>query len=97
MSARVELDDSDPNAEPGIELCKDGKFDAAYVAFSEASSRSPGSAPLLYNLAVLAEARGEYNLAESMLGRATGLEPKALYFEALDRVRRARGDSEALR
>ena len=54
------------------------------------------AAPLLYNLAVLAEARGEYDLAESMLGRATGLEPKALYFEALDRVRRARGDSEAM-
>lgn len=96
VSARVELDDSDPITEPGIELCKRGEFEAAYLAFSQAATQAPSSAPVLYDLAVLAEARGEYDLAESMLARATGLEPKALYFSALERVRRAREDAERM-
>jgi tetratricopeptide (TPR) repeat protein len=96
ISAEVELDDSDPITEPGIALCKDGQFEAAYLAFSDAATRAPQSAPVLYDLAVLAEARGEYDLAESMLTRATGLEPKALYFSALERVRRAREDADAM-
>jgi len=93
ISAVVELDDSDPITEPGIALCEDGNFEAAYLAFSEAATRAPKSAPVLYDLAVLAEARGDYDLAESMLTRATGLEPKELYFSALERVRRVRKDS----
>lgn len=92
--AKVELDDSDPITQPGIELCRDGQFEAAYLAFSEAATRAPKSAPVLYNLAVLAEARGEYDLAESMLTRAVSEDSKSLYFVALERVRRARKDTQ---
>lgn len=97
VSANVILDDDDPAAEVGISLCKDGQFDAAYAAFSDASTKNPESAPLLYDLAVLAEARGDYDLAESLLTRATGLQQKKFYYSALDRVRRARQDAEGFK
>lgn len=97
VGAVVELDDSDPLTHPGIELCKNGEFDAAYMAFSKAVMVAPNSAPLFYDLGVLAHARGEYELAESMLSRAISLEPKALYFSALERVRRARQDAEGMK
>ncbi|MFZ5468815.1 MAG: tetratricopeptide repeat protein, partial [Myxococcota bacterium] len=96
VSAVVDLDDSDPITEPGIELCKSGQFEAAYAAFSDAVARAPQSAPALYNLAVLAEARGEYNEAESLLQRATAISPKPLYYSALERVRGAQQDAQAM-
>lgn len=97
VSAKVELDDSDPAAEVGVSLCKDGQFEAAYQAFSDGVTQHPESAALLYDLAVLAEARGDYDLAESMLSKATGLAPKKLYYSALERVRGARADAEAMK
>jgi tetratricopeptide (TPR) repeat protein len=92
----VEMDDSDPRVETGIKLCECGQFDAAYTAFSDLAARGPDSAPILYNLAVLKESRGEYDNAESLLLRATKMEPKAIYYVALERVRAARRDAEAL-
>lgn len=97
VSARVELDDTDPATEVGVGLCMDNQFEAAYLAFSDAATKYPESAPVLYDLAVLAEARGEYDLAESMLAKATQLKPKKLYYSALDRVRNARVDAEAMK
>lgn len=93
--ARVELDDSDPIGKPGIELCERGLFDAAHTAFTDAVSRQPDSAPSLYNLAVLEEARGEYGVAERLLLDATRIQPKTLYFEALERVRRSYAEQAA--
>ena len=95
VSARVELDD-DPVTAPGIDLCKQGQFDAAYDAFADAVSRKPDSAPTLYDLGVKAEARGAYDQAETSLRRASGINPKPFYYTALERVRRARKDAEAL-
>ncbi len=97
VSTRVELDDSDPLVKPGIELCNAGKLDAAHAAFSDMVARSPSSAPALYNLAVLTEARGEYDQAESLLLKATQISPKPLYYEALERVRASRRDAQTLK
>jgi tetratricopeptide (TPR) repeat protein len=92
----VEMDDSDSRVETGIRLCEVGQFDAAYTAFSDLAARAPDSAPILYNLAVLKESRGEYDDAETLLLQATKREPKAIYYVALERVRAARRDAEAL-
>jgi Flp pilus assembly protein TadD len=90
------MDDSDPRTETGISLCERGQFDAAYSAFSDLASRAPDSAPVLYNLAVLKESRGEYDDAESLLMRSTKMDPKAIFYIALERVRAAKRDAEAL-
>lgn len=87
--AKVELDDSDPVVKPGIELCDRGMFDAAHQAFTDIVARTPNSAPALYNLAVLDEARGDYAKAEQLLTSATRIQSKPLYYAALERVRRA--------
>jgi len=92
----VVMDDSDSRVETGIELCRCGQFDAAYTAFSDLASRAPDSPPVLYDLAVLKESRGEYDQAEALLLRATQREQKAIYYVALERVRAARRDAEAL-
>jgi len=92
----VEMDDSDPRVETGITLCRRGQFDAAYSAFSDLAARAPDSSPVLYNFAVLRESRGEYDEAEALLLRATKVEQKAIYYIALERVRAARRDAEAL-
>jgi len=92
----VDMDGSDPRAETGIQLCECGRFDAAYSAFSDLAGRAPDSAPALYNFAVLRESRGEYDEAESLLLKATQIDPKGIYYVALERVRAARRDAEAL-
>lgn len=92
----VELDDGDPAVKPGIRLCRQGRFDEAYVAFSDVVARNPASAPALYNLAVLAESRGRYDDAEWVLKKAIGIQPRDLYQQALARVRVARRDWESL-
>lgn len=92
----VDMDESDPRAETGIQLCKSGRFDAAYLAFSDLAARAPDSAPVLYNFAVLRESRGEYEEAEALLLRATRIDPKGIYYIALDRVRAGKRDAEAL-
>lgn len=94
--ANVELDDSDPAVKPGIELCQSGKFEAAYAAFSDVVARSPDSAPALYDLGVLAEAKGNYDEAEAVLLKATKIASKAIYYDAIERVRQARADAQAL-
>lgn len=95
VSQSVELDDSDPITKPGVELCKKGRFEGAHEAFSHAVERSPRSAPALYDLAVLTAARGNYDQAEELLLRAAQLEPKPMYYEALERVRNARADQKS--
>lgn len=92
----VNMDDSDPRMATGIELCECGQFDAAYSAFSDLAVRAPDSAPALYNFAVLRESRGEYDEAEALLLRATMIDPKAIYYVALERVRAGKRDAEAL-
>jgi tetratricopeptide (TPR) repeat protein len=92
----VQMDDTDPRAETGIRLCECGQFDAAYTAFSDLAARAPDSPPVLYDLAVLKESRGEYDEAETLLLRATKTDPKGIYYVALERVRAAKKDAEAL-
>jgi tetratricopeptide (TPR) repeat protein len=92
----VEMDDTDPSTATGIRLCECGQFDAAYTAFSDLAARAPDAAPILYDLAVLKESRGEYAEAESLLLKATKMDPKGIYYVALERVRAARRDAEAL-
>ena len=92
----VQMDDTDPRVETGIKLCECGQFDAAYTAFSDLATQAPESPPILYNLAVLKESRGEYDEAESLLLRATKMNPKGIYYIALERVRAAKRDAEAL-
>jgi hypothetical protein len=96
VSSRVVLDNSDPITRPGIALCKLGQFDAAYDAFADAVARAPNSPPANYDLAVLAEARGEYDKSEQLLVHATQLNPKPLYFTALERTRTMRRDAQAM-
>lgn len=96
VSDVVELDDEDPAAKPGIELCREGDFDAAYTAFADTVAHHPNSAPALYNLGVLAESRGKYDEAEAVLSKATRINAKPIYHQALERVRLARRDSEVL-
>lgn len=97
VSAVVELDDEDPITHPGIELCKQGYFDGAYQAFTDAVGRAPDSPSAAYDLAVMAEAHGDYVLAESMLQRATSRSPKPLYYAALERVRAAAQDAQSMK
>jgi len=59
--------------------------------------RAPNSAPALYNLAVLDEARGDYDKAEQLLLSATRISSKPMYYAALERVRAARVEVEQLR
>jgi len=92
----VEMDDSDPRVETGITLCKCGQFEAAHTAFSDLAASAPDSAPVLYDLAVLKESRGEYDAAEALLLRATKIAQKPIYYTALTRVRAGRADAEAL-
>jgi hypothetical protein len=92
----VEMDDSDPRTQTGVTLCRSGHFDAAYSAFTDLAAQAPDSPPALYDLAVLKESRGEYDQAEELLLRATKMEPKPLYYVALERVRAARHDADVL-
>ena len=96
VSAEVELDDSDPIVKPGIELCRDNQFGAAYDFFHDTVERAPTSAPALYDYAVMAEIKGNYDQAEALLIRATQLAQKPLYYKALERVRGARNDAQAM-
>ena len=90
----VEMDDSDPAVRDGVELCKRGRFDAAFEAFFAAVRANPGSAAALYNLAVLQEARGNHDEAERLLVEAGRLAPHERIDLALSRVRRAREDAK---
>ncbi len=94
---KVELDTTDPVTKPGVELCDQGRFDGAHAAFSDAVARSPNSAPALYNLAVLDEARGNYDRAEELLLNATRINSKSIYYVALERVRAAKFEVAQLR
>lgn len=96
VSHVVELDDDDPVVKPGLQLCRKGELGAAYVAFSDIAARHPGSAPALYNLAVLAEARGSYDEAATALTRAIRIHSKPMYHQAVQRVRVARRDWDLL-
>lgn len=95
--AKVELDDSDPATRPGIELCDRGMFDAAHQAFTDILARTPNSAPVMYNLAVLDEARGDYGKAEQLLTSATRIQSKPMYYAALERVRQSAAELAELR
>lgn len=97
VSATIVLDDSDPVVEPGIELCKQNQFDAAYEAFANAVERAPNSSAALYDLGVAAEIKGRYDEAESRVVQATKVNPKPIYFTALERIRGARQDAEGLK
>lgn len=96
VSSQVELDDSDPISETGIALCKDNKFNAAYEFFHDTVARAPDNAPALYNYAVMAEIKGQYDQSEALLMRATKIQQKPLYYSALERVRGARSDAQAM-
>lgn len=97
MAARVVLDDSDPVVQTGLELCRQNQFGAAYEAFARAVTQAPGSAAAQYNFGVMAEIQGLYDIAENSVRKATQLQPKPLYFTALERIRQARTDSEGMR
>lgn len=93
----VELDDDDPIVQPGIELCEEGEIGAAFRAFADAVARAPDSGPALYNLALLTDARGDYDAAEALLLRALRNDPKPLYEAALARTRAAQAEARELR
>jgi hypothetical protein len=97
ISAKVEMDDSDPVVGPGLELCKSNQFEAAYLALSQAVNKKPDSSAALYDLGIMAEVRGSYEEAEDLLKRATALSSKPIYFTALERVRTARVDDVGMR
>src|SRR5262245_38416689 len=93
VSSKVEMDDSDPIVGPGLELCRNNQFEAAYLALAQALNKKPNSAAALYDLGVMAEVRGSYEEAEDLLKRATEISPKPIYVAALERVRSARADN----
>jgi tetratricopeptide (TPR) repeat protein len=96
ISEEVVLDDDDEGVKVGVDLCKENHFDAAYSAFFDAVQRSPSSAPALYDLGVLTEARGDYDQAEELINRAIAIKPKKIYYRALERVHRAHRDADDL-
>lgn len=97
MEAQVLLDDSDPVVRTGLELCRENQFRAAYEAFARAVTEAPASAAAQYNFGVMAEIQGLYDIAENSVRKATELESKAIYFTALERIRQARADAQAMR
>jgi len=97
VSARVEMDDSDPIVQPGLELCRKNQFEAAYLALAQALNKKPDSSAALYDLGVMAEIRGSYEEAEDLLKRATAISQKPIYYTALERVRNARADNAGVR
>jgi tetratricopeptide (TPR) repeat protein len=96
VSAKVEMDDSDPVVGPGLELCRKNQFEAAYLALAQALNKKPDSSAALYDLGVMAEIRGSYGEAEDLLKRATEIASKPIYYTALQRVRAARADSAGM-
>lgn len=96
VSAKVEMDDSDPIVGPGLELCRKNQFEAAYLALAQALNKKPDSSAALYDLGVMAEIRGSYDEAEDLLKRATNISPKPIYYTALERVRAARADNTGM-
>lgn len=97
VSAKVEMDDSDPVVGPGLELCRSNQFEAAYLALSQAVNNKPSSSAALYDLGIMAEVRGSYDEAEDLLRRATTYSQKPIYFSALERVRAAKVDAAGMR
>jgi len=96
VSARVEMDDSDPVVGPGLELCRSNQFEAAYLALAQAVNKKPDSSAALYDLGIMAEVRGSYDEAEDLLKRATTYSQKPIYFSALERVRAAKVDATGM-
>lgn len=96
VSAKVEMDDSDPVVGPGLDLCRSNQFEAAYLALSQAVNRKPESSAALYDLGIMAEVRGSYDEAEDLLRRATTYAQKPMYFTALERVRAAKVDATGM-
>jgi tetratricopeptide (TPR) repeat protein len=96
VSAKVEMDDSDPIVGPGLELCRSNQFEAAYLALSQAVNKKPDSSAALYDLGIMAEVRGSYDEAEDLLRRATTYSQKPIYFTALERVRAAKADATGM-
>jgi len=97
VSAKVEMDDSDPVVGPGLDLCRSNQFEAAYLALSQAVNQKPNSSAALYDLGIMAEVRGSYDEAEDLLRRATTYSQKSFYFTALERVRAAKVDAAGMR
>ncbi|MBX5484551.1 MAG: tetratricopeptide repeat protein [Myxococcaceae bacterium] len=92
----VEMDRDEELVKPAIELCEDGQFDAAYQMLSDIVRAHPNSPAALYDLGVLAEARGSYDEAEQLVTQATQYAQKPIYYTALERIRRSRSDAQAL-
>lgn len=94
-SGWFELDGEDPACEPGIELAEEGLVDGAYDSFFQAMRANPGSAPALYNFAVMTGVKGNLDESERLMTEATKIQQKKLYYRAIDIVRSARQQRDA--
>ncbi len=95
ISESIELDDAGPLKEP-VKLATDGDLPAAKAGFEALVVRDPNLAGAHYDLGVLAEVSGQFDLARQLYAKAASLSPKALYVDATPKLERRLADGRAL-
>jgi tetratricopeptide (TPR) repeat protein len=75
VSARLNIDTSDPLAEPGFQLVQSDRFDDALANFTEASASAPQNPTLLYNRGVLLVWKGQLEEGAALIDEALKYKP----------------------
>lgn len=81
VSRRIRLDYSDEKQKPILDVARDGQVKQAAVQMEEYVQEHPNSSSAYYNLAVLTDARGQYEQAIEYYNKALSLRGKDYYTE----------------
>lgn len=92
----IVLDKDAEDMRPIAELVARGQYAAAADRLGEMRNRRPRRADVVYNLAVVTDARGDYAAALDLYDAALSLGYKSYYAESRDACRRRLADREAL-
>jgi tetratricopeptide (TPR) repeat protein len=96
VSEKLRLDETDPGTRAGITLAERGEWERALAEFERLSAAKPDSAPALYNQGVVLEVMGQPERAVERYEAANRLQPKGLYRNALEQLRRRVADVQSL-
>lgn len=97
VTHRLRMDDEDAAQKGIVEVAEQGHVDEAFTQLTAYVEQHPESAVGWYNLAVLLDARGEYEKALEHYARAISLTPKDSYVEMKDACARRQASLQALR
>lgn len=95
ISESIELDDSGVLKAP-VKQATDGDLAGAKAAFEALVAKDPNLAGAHYDLGVLAEVNGQFDLARQLYAKAAGLSSKSLYAEAAPKLERRLADGRAV-